>query len=450
MQSLNLRELILIIAGITILTGFLIVYLKYTASHIHGILHWAIGTFLIGTGLVAYGLYPRPVEYVNLIITNVFAVTGQCLFLTAVWKFKEKPVNFYFVFTIPVLAFLSTTVFTLFLRHMGLRVSINSILYTVSAGYCFYEMLRPHDKAYKLIFQINALVILIYILAMLIRIFVSLSLKELDLMAPTPESIILFLAISLTVIILTFGFIIMVNIRLSQDLIRQNAMKDKFFSIIAHDLKNPMNNIMGFSDLLSVKLQENNREETVYMSRAIKQSVTQINTLLENLLEWALSQTGKVRYLPEKINLRDFITEEYKYYLPFAESKKLSLDTEGITAICVWADNNMLKTIMRNLITNAIKYTHSGGTISIRSEQQLSFAEVSVSDTGIGIEETTMKTLFSFDDKMTTRGTQDEKGSGLGLVLCKEFVERNGGSIWVKSEPGKGSTVYFTLPLCVS
>lgn len=447
MEPLNLRELIIVVAGITILTGFMMGYLKYTAPHIQGSLHWAIGTFLVATGLMAYGFYPRPSEYVNLLITNISAFTGQCLFLVAIWKFKEKPVNYLYLFSIVVLAFVSTTVFTLIYPHMGLRVSVNSILYTFPAGYCLYEMLKPPDRSLKLIFQINALAILIYIVAMLTRTFGSFPYKEIDLMAPTAESIILFSAVSLSELVLTFGFTIMVNIRLAQALIRQNAVKDKFFSIIAHDLKNPMNNIMGFSDLLALKLGDKNSEETAFISKAIKQSVIQTNNLLDNLLEWALSQTGKVRCIPGRINLLDFFSDEVAYYKPFSESKQISLHTDGVEDIHTLADRNMLKTIMRNLITNAIKYSQPGASINIATKRLENHVEISVTDTGIGILEDQLKRLFVFEDLHTTRGTQDEKGSGLGLMLCKEFIEKNGGRLCVKSKPGEGSTFSFTLPL---
>ena len=447
MVALNLRELIIIVTGITVLTGLLIVYLKYTAPHIKGTLQWAIGSFLVSIGLLAYGFYPRPAEYINLLLTNMNAFAGQCFFLIAFWKFKEKPINYFFIVSVLVSAFLITTIFTLTYHHMGLRVTINSILYAVVAAYCFYEMLIPPDRSLRLIFHINALAILLYGLAMMTRAVVSFQQKEIDLMAPTLESIILFSAVSLSEIVLTFGFIIMVNIRLSQDLIRQNTMKDKFFSIIAHDLKNPMNNILGFSDLLAIKLNENNREEIKFISRAIKHSVIQTNNLLENLLEWALSQTGNVHFEPENINLQDIIADESEYYIPFAESKQLSFHTEKVKKINVWADRNMLKTILRNLVTNAMKYSHPGGSIHIESRQLSTLAEVSVIDVGVGIQPMMMDKLFRFDERVTTRGTHDEKGSGLGLVLCKEFVEKNKGTIWAKSEPGKGTTFYFTLPL---
>jgi two-component system sensor histidine kinase/response regulator len=447
MNPLNLRELILVVTGITLLSGFMVGYLRVTVPHIHGSLHWAIGTVLVSTSLLVYAFYPKPAEYVNLLITNCCAFAGQCLFLAALWKFKDKPVNYYILIIIPLLSLLATTCFTLFYFHMGLRVAINSILYAALAAFIFYEMLRPPEKPLRLIFTVSAFAVLIYALAMITRAVVSFQSKHIDLMAPTPESMVLFSAISLGEIVLTFGFIIMVNVRLSQDLMRQNAMKDKFFSIIAHDLKNPIGNIMGFSDLLESNIKLGYSEETRYISGAIKQSALQTNNLLENLLEWALSQTGKVQYEPEKINLRDFIAEESGYYLHFMKSKELILETEVVNDIVVWADKNMLKTIIRNLITNAIKYSHPGGSICVASRQLSSMAEISVADAGVGISLSTMEKLFSLDEKITTRGTGDEKGTGLGLVICREFVEKNKGRIHVKSEPGKGTILSFTLPV---
>lgn len=447
MNPLNLRELIVIVTGITILSGLLVGYLRVTVPHIHGSLLWAIGTVLVGISLLVYAFYPKPVEYVNLLITNCCAFTGQCLFLTAIWKFKDKPVNYYILIIIPVLSFLVTSYFTLFYFHMGLRVTLNSTLYAVLAAFIFYEMLQPPEKPLRLIFTVCAIAIVLYMLAMLTRAVVSFQSKEIDLMAPTLESIILFSAISLSEIVLTFGFIIMVNVRLSQDLMRQNAMKDKFFSIIAHDLKNPIGNIMVFSDLLEEKVQQSHSEEIKFITGAIKQSALQTNDLIDNLLEWALSQTGKVRYEPQKINLRDFMIEESVFYSHFANSKQLTLTTDEVKPIVVWADKNMLKTIVRNLITNAIKYSNPGGNITLASRLLSSMAEVSVTDSGVGISPAVMEKLFQLNEKITTRGTADEKGTGLGLVLCKEFVEKNKGHIHVISEPGRATTFSFSLPL---
>ncbi len=447
MTQLNLREFILFIAGFSLLFGFLMLFFKKSASFIKGIYHWAAGSFIVALSLFIYAFYPYPDEYINLILTNLLAFTGQCFFLLALWKFKEKRVNYLIIIGLPVASLIATTVFTHAYYHMGLRVTVNSIIYAVWAGFCFYEMLRPPSASLKTVFHINAMAFFLFGLAMLTRSVVTFQMREIDLMAPTIESMILFSALALAEILINFGFIIMVNVSIADDLTRQIAMKDRFFSIIAHDLKNPMNNILGFSELLLMKIKKNDTSEKEMIAHAIKNSVIQTYNLLENLLEWSLSQSKKIPFNPEKINLRQLIEEEKDFYLSFIASKKLNIEFRGEKDIDIFADRNMFKTILRNLITNSVKYSNPGGKIKIESKRLPSFVEIAISDTGVGIAPERIDKIFTLDEKITTRGTAEEKGSGLGLLLCKEFIERHKGRIWIKSELHKGTTVFFTLPL---
>lgn len=447
MTQLNLREFILFIAGFSLLFGFLMLFFKKSAPFINGIYHWAAGSFIVAISLFIYAFYPYPEEYINLLFTNLLAFTGQCFFLLAIWKFKEKRINYFVLIALPAASVIATSVFTHVYFHMGIRVTLNSIIYAVWAGFCFYEMLTPPSESLKTIFRINAMAFFLFGLAMLTRSVVTFQLKEINLMAPTIESMILFSALALAEILINFGFVIMVNVSISDDLTRQIAMKDRFFSIIAHDLKNPMNNILGFSELLLMKLKRNDTDEMELISHAIKNSVIQTYNLLENLLEWSLSQSKKIPFNPEKFNLRQLIEEEKDFYLSFIASKKLTIEFKGEKDVNIFADRNMLKTILRNLITNSVKYSNPGGKIKIESNMLPSFVEISISDTGVGIAPERMEKIFSLDEKITTRGTADEKGSGLGLLLCKEFIERHHGRIWIDSELHKGTTVSFTLPL---
>lgn len=447
MTQLNIREFILFIAGFSLLFGFLMLFFKRTALFIPGIFHWATGSFFVGISLFIYAFYPFPNEYINLLFTNWLAFTGQCLFLFAFWKFKEKRVNYIILIGLPAASVIATTILTYVYHHMGLRVTVNSILYALWAGFCFYEMLTPPQESLKVIFRVNAMAFLLFGLAMLTRAVVTFPLKEIDLMAPTIESLILFSALALAEILINFGFIIMVNDRITDDLTTQIAMKDRFFSIIAHDLKNPMNNILGFSELLLMKIKRNDISEMEMVSHAIKNSVIQTYNLLENLLEWSLSQSKKIPFNPEKINLRQLISEEKDFYLSFVASKNLTVEFRGEKDVSIFADRNMLKTVLRNLITNAVKYSHPGGKIKIESKLIPSFVEIAISDTGVGIAPERLERIFTLDEKITTRGTADEKGSGLGLLLCKEFIEKHKGRIWINSEANKGTTVFFTLPL---
>ncbi len=226
-----------------------------------------------------------------------------------------------------------------------------------------------------------------------------------------------------------------------------NATKDKLFSIIAHDLRSPFNAILGFSELLINNTKDIEVDKSEKYLGIINSSAKNTLILLDNLLKWAKSQTGQFIYKPEKINLSAIVREILEISNSIAKLKNISLNYIQTDDIEVHADVNMLKTILRNLISNAIKYTHSNGEIAISAVQNQNNIEITVSDNGIGMSEETRNKLFKIDTVITTSGTADEKGSGLGLILCKEFMDKLGGKIWVESELGKGSDFKFTLPL---
>jgi signal transduction histidine kinase len=181
--------------------------------------------------------------------------------------------------------------------------------------------------------------------------------------------------------------------------------------------------------------------------KIINSSAKNTLILLDNLLNWAKAQTGQIRYKPQKTILSVIIREILEVSNSIAKLKSITLNYIHADEIEVYADLDMLKTILRNLISNAIKYTHSDGKIDVSAIQNQNNIDITVSDNGVGMSEETRNKLFNIDTNITTKGTQNEKGSGLGLMLCKEFVERHGGLIWVDSELGKGSVFVFSLPL---
>ncbi len=225
-----------------------------------------------------------------------------------------------------------------------------------------------------------------------------------------------------------------------------NATKDKFFSIIAHDLKNPFNDLMGFTQLLALNIDKYDKPKIEQFAHIIHQSSKLAYNLLENLLDWSRSQTGTLKFKPEKISLKKIISENINLLESTARNKNIKIYSEVEHEASAFADKNMVRTIVRNLISNAIKYTNQGGHIKIQSKCS-SHCEISISDTGIGISIANIDKIFKIDESFSTIGTEREKGTGLGLILCKEFVEKNGGKLWVKSEPNKGSTFTFSLPL---
>jgi len=232
----------------------------------------------------------------------------------------------------------------------------------------------------------------------------------------------------------------------NQQLQKLNAEKDKFFSIIAHDLKSPFNAIMGFSELLVERIGEKDYRDVGKYADIILQSSQRAVDLLMNLMEWSRSQTGRMKFSPDEYDLQSIIDDIALLLYETAQQKSITISTVLPDNLTVFADNEMLNTVIRNLISNAIKFTMPGGRIIIAAEEKKHELTVSVSDTGVGIPKEAMKKIFSIQENYTTTGTQNEKGTGLGLILCKEFVEKHGGKIWVESKKEKGTVFTFSLP----
>lgn len=229
-----------------------------------------------------------------------------------------------------------------------------------------------------------------------------------------------------------------------------NATKDKFFSIIAHDLRSPFNSLLGFSELLTKNVKKYDIEEIQKYSSIINSSTQNTLVLLDNLLNWAKSQNVQLKFKPEKVVLSPIIQAIFKLSNASAQNKNIVLNYNQSEEIEVLADLNMIKTVLRNLISNAIKFTEAKGEVNVYAERYHNGIEITVSDNGVGMNQETQNRLFRLEINQTAKGTANEKGSGLGLLLCKEFLEKHGGTIWVESELGKGSNFKFSLPLNIS
>ncbi len=234
--------------------------------------------------------------------------------------------------------------------------------------------------------------------------------------------------------------------QIAQELEHANKTKDRFFSILAHDLKNPFNTILGFSNLLATRLENFDNEKIAKMAKSINDTSYRTYVLLENLLEWSRSQTNSIQYNPEKMNLNLLVNENIHLLENQAKKKSVFLKNKLETPINLFADGNMTNTVFRNLISNAIKFTKQG-EVSISAKNVENFCQICIEDTGIGISPQSQEKLFRIDKVLSTSGTDGEMGTGLGLILCKEFIIKHKGEIWVESQVGKGSRFCFTLPL---
>lgn len=233
----------------------------------------------------------------------------------------------------------------------------------------------------------------------------------------------------------------------AEDLKRSNSAKDNFFSIIAHDLRNPFHTILGASELLAHYSSEMSSEEIKETAQNIFRAANNVYNLLVNLLEWSRFQSGKIEVNKTLFNLCEIVNQVLELYSEQAERKKLAIHSQCDDTCNVYADKYMIESVVRNLVSNAIKFSPSGRSIELVCKNlNDELAEFSVKDYGIGIPKEIQQKLFQIDSQISTRGTDQEKGTGLGLVLCKDFIEKNGGTISFESEPGKGSIFRVKIP----
>ncbi len=225
-----------------------------------------------------------------------------------------------------------------------------------------------------------------------------------------------------------------------------NITKDKFFSIISHDLRTPITGLLGYSELLSKEIETLDKDEIKHFAGNIAEIAKSTNTLLSNILDWSRIQTGRVYFSPQTTDIFNAVKRVLNLLAGAASNKNIAFDNKVEESTILYADENMLQSVLINLVGNAIKFTNAGGTVRIECEKNETGHHFQVADNGIGIDKADLQKLFDSDIIFSTNGTAKENGTGLGLLLCKEFVEKHYGKIWVESEKGKGTTFHFTIP----
>ncbi len=232
----------------------------------------------------------------------------------------------------------------------------------------------------------------------------------------------------------------------NEELVKANAEKDKFFSIIAHDLRSPFNAFLGFTQMLVEELDTFSLSELQKIALSMRKSATNLFGLLENLLEWSRLRRGITNFEPETFLLKSFGEESLKSVFEPADKKGIQIRYEIPENIEVYADRYMLGSTLRNLVSNSIKFTHPGGFITIAAKYNTdNSVQISINDTGIGMNKNMSENLFRLDEQTNRKGTEGEPSTGLGLIICKEFIEKHGGKVWVESEVGQGSVFCFTI-----
>ena len=300
---------------------------------------------------------------------------------------------------------------------------------------------ETRSSLFKKLLGVNYFVLIIAVVVRTVQPFFK---SSTSLFSGDPVQKIIFLIVFLMMIISGVGYLLL--LQEEKEIQVKNLLddKDKFFSIIAHDLRGPFTGIIGGTQLLLEN--QFSQKETRELIELIHESSKNTSSLLDNLLTWAQSQTGGLEFRPEKIEVSLVVEKTKKLLESVAKTKNISIDVQIEDKQYVYADMNMLETIFRNLLANAIKFTANNGQIVLSVRKERNRTIFSVRDNGIGIAPRKIENLFKINEKHTTLGTNQETGTGLGLLLCKDFIEKHGGEIWVKSQIGKGSDFEFSIP----
>ena len=315
-----------------------------------------------------------------------------------------------------------------------------------------YNLIKDNKVTRRLLKSFLPIVVFIVILQGFLDSVLSFN----DINPPLTAALILFMVVVVTVfIVFRVSAISGAQLLKAEEALREsekqlrqlNADKDRFLIILGHDLISPFNTLLGFSELLLAGIRKLEIDEIEYQLKHINKAAQNSYNLLVDILMWARTQSGKIPFKPQELNISDILKDTLEILNPTANAKNITINYYTADHIAVIADFDMLKMVLRNLVLNAIKFTNSGGAININAEENSDSVTISVSDNGIGIRAENLAKLFDISQVFTTTGTAEETGTGLGLLLCKEFVEKHGGKIWVESESGKGSDFKFTLPI---
>lgn len=446
MNILILKVIIFIASSTSLIMGLYMLFLHNTAKNVKGPVFWATGNILTGLGLALRSVTPNSGFVAHGVSLSLITI-GWYIYLIGIWDFKNKPVKRWIVFVFPIFDIVQIVTFFYIIPNKYVRMILHLFVLGVFTVISLYEMFQidPERIYLRKIFRINALSFAAF-LGILITgsIFIVIHpSNQID--GQYAWTIALGIAGGLLTT-MTFGFLSAVNLQLHWELEEQLKTKNKFFSIITHDLKGPVGTLMAFVDLLNNQndLDESQRKIVMENLEILSQSSFH---LLQNLLDWAHSSENIAEFKEEKIDLEKLIISNTEFYQSLMLLKSIKLEFQHDEDVFIIGNSKMIETVVRNLVSNAIKFTPKEGQITISLRKDEKIVHLIVSDTGVGIEPERLDLIFKIDNIRTTNGTNGESGSGLGLAMCKEFVTKNQGAIRVESEVNAGTRFIVDFPI---
>jgi len=452
MFVINLPTLILILTISKFLFAIVLFYLKFKISSIKAIGYWAFGSLLSAISTFVFSEFPYPastiVDFSYSFLFNISLVGSECFFLAGFWSFKGKPINKWMLSIFPFVTAISTVVFSFFFPVLWIRWSINAFLMLLLCTICTFELFESPKKSLNSLFRWNSVFYFLYAISQLIRLVSALVFRPVNpLGVPSIVSIYLYAILGVCLLLFTYNLILIVTTSLNDELDEQIKAKNKLYAIVAHDLRNPLGNLNNYISILKQSYDKWDADKVNTWIGDMDKMTSSSRLLLENLLHWSKSQLNEIRVQSSISTLNNIVDEVALSLKYMIDHKKNRLLVQIEPETKAYFDADMITLVIRNLCTNAIKFTPPDGTILISVVIKSSQIEVAVTDNGIGIGQDKLALIFDSKSNYSTYGTNGEKGSGFGLLLCKEFVELNGGEIWVRSTPNVGSCFAFTLPL---
>lgn len=432
-----------------LMMGYLILYLKSKSPNVKGMNFWAYGSIITAIGVGIYSFFPvthHQNDFLYSLALNLFTYLGDALFLAGFITFNEKKVNYYILFLFPLLAVTNVIIFSLFYKILWLRMGINAFIGFMLYYYSAFELRKTKYIYLKNIFRLSSFIYMFYGSLQFIRAILAFTFKPIIPIDANPISVFLFVVAGIATILLTFNLIIMITSTMNERLKEQIESKNRLYAIISHDLRNPIGNLMNYSSILKSSIENWDKEKVQKWLAQMEKMANSSAFLLDNILEWSKSQLNEIQVKLNQNDIVEIINKHIKTFESTATSKNIKVVFNQNNSIFAYFDAEMISIVIRNLVSNAIKFTPENGLVIISVVEKINQIEVYISDNGIGINEDDISLIFDDNKFHSTLGTAKEKGSGFGLLICKQFIALNNGTLNVKSEKNVGSEFCFILP----
>lgn len=450
MYEANIHALLLILAINKFLLGALVLFLKKRLPRLQGLNYWAYGSFLTAVGLLIYSLTPFPataiVSFTYSFFLLLFFYTGDVLFINGFRIFFGRKFQKELLLA-PLLNIIIAAVFSLLIEATWFRFTLTNLvgfalyLYAAFAIRNLTENIRIRE-----LLRWSSNLYYFYAFIMLVRFVLGLVVRPNDPTNENPLSVFLISAAGITLILLTFSIIVIIITRVNEKLKDEIDNKNRLHSIIAHDMRNSISNIVNNVTILKKSLQLAENQGMNMSVNNISSASVSSRFLLENLFNWSRSQLKEIEAKPVFCNISSVLKNSVEIVKPLAEEKGIDIQFTDDIRADVFCDDSMLGIVFNNLLSNAIKYTPAGGQIMIHLIENQTMVDVSVTDSGAGISEELITRILNGEVKQSKPGTNREKGYGFGLMICLRFLHQNRGILKIDSEPGKGSTFSVSVP----